>query len=99
MGRHRSAATRPDPTPPPAPRPEPVNKLTALERQRILAVLNSDRFVDLAPLEIYARLLDEGRYLCSVSTMYRVLGEHKQVRDRRRLARHPKPVRPERGAT
>jgi len=52
---------------------EPLNKLTALERRRILEVLTDDRFVDLAPLQIYAQLLDEGRYLCSVSTMYRVL--------------------------
>ncbi len=50
----------------------------------MLAVLNGDRFVDMAPLQIYARLLDEGVYLCSVSTMYRVLAEHSQVKDRRR---------------
>ena len=56
---------------------EPANKLTDAERRRVLEVLTSDRFVDLAPLQIYAQLLDEGVYLCSVSTMYRVLGrEH-----------------------
>ena len=78
---------------------DPVNKLTVLERARILAVLGSDRFVDLAPLQIYAQLLDEGTYLCSVSTMYRVLREHRQVNERRRLARHPAKVCPELVAT
>jgi putative transposase len=77
------------------PPPDPVNKLTILERAGILAVLTSDRFVDLAPLQIYAQLLDEGVYLCSVSTMYRVLRENRQVGERRRLARHPAKVCPE----
>ena len=54
---------------------------------------------DLAPLQIYAQLLDEGVYLCSVSTMYRVLGEHTLVSERRRLARHPAKVCPELVAT
>jgi hypothetical protein len=53
----------------------------------------------LAPLQIYAHLLDEGVYLCSVSTMYRVLTENKQVKERRRLARHPAAVCPELVAT
>ena len=65
----------------------------------MLAVLNSAEFVDCTPVQIYATLLDRGQYLCSVSTMYRVLGEHAQVRDRRRLARHPARVRPELIAT
>lgn len=81
------------------PAPEPVNKLTELERRRILDTLNSSRFVDLAPLQIYAQLLDEGTYLCSVSTMYRVLRENRQVAERRRLARHPAKVCPELVAT
>ena len=74
---------------------EPANKLTDLERRRVLEVLTSDRFVDLAPLQIYAQLLDEGIYLCSVSTMYRVLAENTLVAERRRLARHPRQVCPE----
>lgn len=78
---------------------KPVNKLTDLERRRILDVLNSDRFVDLAPLQVYAQLLDEGIYLCSVSTMYRVLAANRQVKERRRLARHPAKVCPELVAT
>ena len=50
---------------------EPLNKLSDAERAHVLEVLNSPRFVDQAPLQIYAQLLDEGVYLCSVSTMYR----------------------------
>ena len=74
--------------------PAPVKQLTDLERRRVLEVLNSDRFADLAPLQIYAQLLDEGVYLFTVSTMYRVLGEHTLVTERRRLARHPAKVKP-----
>lgn len=62
-------------------------------------MLTSDRFVDLAPLQIYAQLLDEGTYLCSVSTMYRVLKENTLVKERRRQARHPATVCPELVAT
>lgn len=88
-------------TPPMSPRLvlDPVNKLTVLERLRILEMLTSPRFVDLAPLQVYAQLLDEGVYLCSVSTMYRVLADNRQVRERRRLARHPARVCPELVAT
>jgi putative transposase len=68
---------------------DPVNKLSVAERRRVLEVLTSDRFVDLAPLQIYAQLLDEGVYLCSVSTMYRALADNTLVAERRRLARHP----------
>ncbi len=81
------------------PRSRPANRLSVEERAQVLAVLNSAEFVDCTPVQIYATLLDRGRYLCSVSTMYRVLGEHAQVRDRRRLARHPARVRPELVAT
>jgi putative transposase len=77
----------------------PANKLTAEETAKLLATLNDGRFVDLAPLQIYAHLLDEGTYLCSVSTMYRVLVAHNQVKERRRQARHPARVRPELVAT
>jgi transposase InsO family protein len=97
--RRRAAATAPTPVVSARPAPDPVNKLTALERHRVLEVLTSDRFVDLAPLQIYAQLLDEGLYLCSVSTMYRVLGENTLVTERRRLARHPAAVCPELVAT
>jgi putative transposase len=97
--RRRNAAVAPTPAVTTPPRAEPVNKLTALERRLVLAVLTSDRFVDLAPLQIYAQLLDEGTYLCSVSTMYRVLRENRQVKERRRVARHPAKACPELVAT
>jgi len=57
-------------------------KLTPEEERHVLAVLNSPRFMDMSPREIYATLLDEGIYLCSVSTMYRILRAHNQVRER-----------------
>jgi putative transposase len=77
----------------------PENKLTAAERRRVLDVLCSDRFVDRSPLEVYAQLLDAGVYLCSVSTMYRILRENAQVKERRRQARHPARICPEVVAT
>ncbi|WP_410614390.1 hypothetical protein [Amycolatopsis sp. lyj-109] len=97
--RHGTTAAAPTPVVVAHPAPDPVNKLTVSERLRIIQVLTSERFVDLAPLQIYAQLLDEGVYVCSVSTMYRVLAENKQVKERRRLARHPSAVCPELVAT
>ena len=58
-------------------------------------MLNSERFCDQAPAQIWATLLDEGRYLASVSTMYRILRSQHQVRERRRQARHPAHLKPE----
>ena len=75
--RRRNAATALTPAVCTEPAVEPANKLTDAERRRVVEVLTSDRFVDLAPLQIYAQLLDEGVYLCSVSTMYRVLGQQR----------------------
>jgi putative transposase len=77
----------------------PRNKLSDAERARILAVVNSDRFVDLPPIQIYAHLLDEGVYLGSISTIYRILAANAQVTERRRLARHPARAIPELVAT
>ncbi len=66
----------------------------------MLDVLHSDRFVDAAPAEVYATLLDEGQYLCSERTMYRLLaGAHGQVRERRAQLTHPAYTRPELLAT
>ena len=62
-------------------------------------MLNSERFCDQAPAQVWATLLDEGRYLASVSTMYRILRSHHQVRERRRQARHPAHIKPELVAT
>jgi putative transposase len=70
-------------------------RLTAAERQAILDVAHSERFADLSVREIYATLLDEGRYLGSISTMYRVLRAAGETRERRRLATHPARVKPE----
>ena len=77
----------------------PVNKLSLAERTRVLEVLDSEEFVDQAPLQVYATLLQRGVYLCSVSTMYRILAEAGQVTERRRLARHPARAVPELVAT
>ena len=65
----------------------------------MLDVLHEERFVDLAPAEVYATMLDEGRYLCSERTMYRVLAENQEVRERRDQLRHPKYAAPELLAT
>lgn len=61
----------------------------------MLALLREPRFVDLAPAEVYATLLDEGVYHCSIRTMYRLLAEHDEVRDRRDQLRHPVYRKPE----
>ena len=96
VGVARATATRkPSTTSLPAVVTAPANKLSPLERARILQVVNSPRFVDLPPIQIFAQLLDEGVYLASISTIYRVLAENRQVKDRRRQARHPARAIPE----
>jgi transposase InsO family protein len=77
----------------------PANKLSLAERTRVLEVLDSPEFVDQPPVQVYATLLGRGEYLCSVSTMYRILAEAGQVTERRRLARHPARQVPELVAT
>jgi putative transposase len=79
----------------PAPRPAPPNKLTEQERQRVLTVLRSAEYCDLAPAQIWARLLDDGIYLCSISTMYRLLAVAGENRERRRQRTHPARKKPE----
>jgi putative transposase len=81
------------------PRPAPPRALSGDERQRVLDTLHADRFVDKAPAEVYATLLDEGVYHCSVRTMYRVLEDAGEVRERRDQARHPHYKAPELLAT
>jgi putative transposase len=73
--------------------------LSAAERTAVLGVLHEPRFADLAPAEVYATLLDEGRYVGSERTMYRVLAENEEVRERRAQLRHPKYAAPELLAT
>jgi len=76
-------------------RPEPANKLSEAERQRVLTVLRSDEYCDLAPAQVWARLLDDGIYLCSISTMYRLLAIAGENRERRRQRTHPARKKPE----
>lgn len=83
----------------PRPRPTPVRALSPTERQDVLAVMHEPRFVDLAPRQVYAQLLDEGQYLCSLRTMYRILDENREVRERRDQLRHPEYKKPELLAT
>ena len=74
-------------------------RLTDLEEQRVLDILTNDRFVDESVPEIYATILDEGTYLCSQRTMYRVLERHQAVRERRDQCHHPAYTKPELLAT
>jgi len=87
------------PRPAPRPRPTPARALPPAERQAVRDVLHAERFVDLAPAEIYATLLDEGRYLCSERTFYRVLDADAEVRERRDQLRHPQYAAPQLLAT
>jgi len=83
---------------PPGPR-QSARGLEPAERQAVLDVLHTPRFGDQAPAEVYATLLDEGTYLCSERTMYRLLAAHQEVRERRDVLRHPSYTAPELLAT
>ena len=80
-------------------RPPSHRALTQVERQEVLDVLHSERFLDQAPAQVAAALLDEDRYLCSVRTMYRILDANQEVRERRNQRRHPVYEKPELLAT
>jgi putative transposase len=87
---------RPPEPRPPKPRPTPVRALSQAERQQVLDVLHSERFVDVSPEEAWATLLDEGTYLCSPRTMYRILAAHHGgVPERRNQLTHPAYAKPE----
>ena len=77
----------------------PSRALSQQERLGALAILHEPRFVDRAPAEVYATLLDEGQYLCSERTMYRILAENQEIRERRNQLRHPSYHKPELLAT
>lgn len=77
------------------PRPRPERALDATERREVLDTLHGPRFVDRAPAQVVATLLEEGRYLCSTRTMYRILADEKEVRERRNQLRHPVYTKPE----
>jgi putative transposase len=86
---------RPPVAGPPAPRPTPPNALGEAERQHVLSLLRSPEYCDLAPAQVWARLLDDGVYVCSISTMYRLLAVAGENRERRRQRTHPAKKRPE----
>ena len=90
---------RSTPKPPPEPRRSPPRTLAAAERTAVLDVLHAPGFVDLAPAQVYAQLLDAERYLCSERTMYRILAANREVRERRDQLRHPHYPAPELLAT
>ncbi len=76
-------------------RPTPARALTAAQRIEVLDLLHAPRFADQAPAEIYATLLDEGVYRCSIRTMYRILNSNEEIRERRAQLRHPVYQKPE----
>jgi len=84
---------------PSTPRAAPSRALSLDEQALVRDVLNSDRFQDATPRQVYATLLDEGTYLCSWRTMYRILTNHAEVRERRDQLRHPAYTKPELLAT
>lgn len=100
--RARPSANVPDVLPDsaePAVRPAPPRALSQAEQELVCEVLNSERFQDQAPREVYATLLDEEQYLCSWRTMYRILYERAEVSERRNQLRHPAYQKPELLAT
>ena len=95
---YRTLGQRKPPIPPP-PRPTPARALAPPEKQAVLEQLHSERFRDKPPAQVYATLLDEGTYLCSIRTMYRLLDENHEVRERRNQLTHPSYQKPELLAT
>jgi len=86
--------------------PQPIKKrspgvraLNREQQQEVLEMLHGERFRDQAPASIYATLLDEGTYLCSIRSMYRILERHEEVRERRNQLSHPQHSKPELLAT
>jgi putative transposase len=76
-------------------RPSPASALSPVEDQEVLDLMHCERFMDQATREIYTTLLDEGRYLCSVHTLYRILQQEGEVKERRNQLRRPAYRRPE----
>jgi len=87
------------PTGPPRRRPTPSRALSVTEWHVVGDLLHSERFVDKAPSQVYALLLDEGVYHCSTRTMYRILAARHEIRERRNQLRHPHYQKPELLAT
>jgi putative transposase len=82
-----------------SPRPSPARALDRAERETVLARLHEERFQDRSPAAVYATLLDEGEYLCSISSMHRLLKQHGETRERRDQLTHPPYKKPELLAT
>jgi putative transposase len=102
LGRSRAGhyrAQRPVVIGPARPQAAAVNALTAAERAHVLAVLTSDRFIDKSVAQVWATLLDEGTYLCSQSSMHRILRANGAAGERRSQATHPPRAIPELVAT
>ena len=89
----------PDLEHPPFPRPAPPRALSPGEREAVLGILHGERFMDHAPAQVHASLLDEGSYLCSTRTMYRILDSAQEVKERRNQVRRPHYAKPELLAT
>ena len=89
-----SVYRRRQPARPRAARAAPPRALDARERQTVLATLHSERFIDQAPAQVHATLLDEGTYLCAPRTMYRLLDAAGEVKERRDQVRRPTTARP-----
>lgn len=87
------------PKQPAPPRPKPKRALSQAERAEVRQVLNSEQFQDAPPRQVYASLLDENIYLCHWRTMYRILKEQAEVRERRHQLKHPRYAKPELVAT
>jgi putative transposase len=83
----------------PKDRPPSSRALTPTERREVVATLNAEQHADLAVPQVYAQLLDQGRYLCSIRSMYRILEQEGSVRERRDQLRHPNYMKPELLAT
>jgi putative transposase len=79
--------------------PTPARALSATERENVHTILNGERFQDCSPRQVYATLLDEEVYYCSISTMYRILQEKAESKERREQRQHPIYVKPELLAT
>ena len=92
---HRRQIAAAQPPIPPRPRPKPARSLSASERECVIALLREPHYVDLAPAEVYATLLDQGVYHCSIRTMYRILNDHQEVKERRQQLQHPQYKKPE----
>jgi len=98
-GFYRMKARQTAPPLEPRKRPSPKRALSSEERQGVLDILHGDRFVDKTPQEVYATLLDEGEYHCSIRTMYRILDANSEIKERRDQLTHPVYQKPELLAT